>query len=120
MLNVQDESMEIRCKDIYKTDKIQQIAMWSNDSKVLSCANRSISIWDIKSDSFSYPLQSYNNYHMEQILSVDTDKSSVHVFASVAMDRRACLWDDRMETPAQRKFFLIPEMLLEGVAFSVV
>lgn len=96
---------DIKCEDVFYSDgQIQQIATWNNDYKVLTCSNRSICIWDVKHNQSGYPVQTYDNYHTEQVLSIDTYKRCENVFASVARDRRACLWDDRLEMPAQGRY----------------
>lgn len=45
----------------------------------------------------------FRDFHTQFVTSVDVNKNQVNLFASASIDRKACIWDDRMSITASGK-----------------
>ncbi|XP_068910695.1 methylosome protein WDR77-like [Tenebrio molitor] len=100
ILSLSRENAAIESAGYFRdVDRIPKLAVWKNSSRVLTCSKNSVTVWDINS-AVRKPVHNFQNYHTELVNCVDTVKTEPNVFASVSMDRKCCLWDDRDASPA--------------------
>jgi len=100
VLAINDGEPKIKWKDFFITDaRIEQLATWNTGHKVLSCGDTSITLWDVENTNTN-PVEEFKDYHTELVTSVDVNKNEYNIFASASIDRRACIWDDRLKMPA--------------------
>ncbi|XP_056648081.1 methylosome protein 50-like [Diorhabda sublineata] len=90
-----DEDNSIRTTNYFRlADRVPQVDVWDNSSRILGCGNKSIYIFDFKS-SDTKPLQRYEWFHCDTINCVNTLKKDTNLFLSGGRDRLACIWDMR-------------------------
>ncbi|CAH1187323.1 unnamed protein product [Phyllotreta striolata] len=73
---------------------VSELSVWDNSPRVLTAADRTVSIWDCNSAD-GKPLEKYESYHLDTVTSVDTLRSDTNLFTSGGNDRLACIWDRR-------------------------
>ncbi|EFA08077.1 uncharacterized protein LOC655874 [Tribolium castaneum] len=100
ILTISRENQTIQSAGYYREiDRIPKIAVWKNSTRILTCSNKAVTIWDINS-TIRKPLNHFPDYHTELVNYVDTLKSEPNVFVTASMDRKCCIWDDRNPCPA--------------------
>ncbi|KAJ8946008.1 hypothetical protein NQ318_023253, partial [Aromia moschata] len=95
-----DEDLALRPINYFKlVERIPQISVWKGSSKILSCSERSVAVWDVDSLDRK-PCDKFDNYHIERVACVDTLHKDTNLFVSGGRDRIACIWDRRAAVPA--------------------
>ncbi|KAJ8915814.1 hypothetical protein NQ315_004626 [Exocentrus adspersus] len=90
-----DSDSTIRPINYFKTiERIPQLSIWTNSSKILSCSGRSVAIWDADSVD-RRPSEKFDNYHTESVTCIDTLRKDTNLFLSGGRDRLCCIWDIR-------------------------
>ncbi|KAK5640060.1 hypothetical protein RI129_010871 [Pyrocoelia pectoralis] len=96
-----DNSLCLKCEDFFYTNAlVQQLSSWHTNEKIVSCADTQISIWNFGSTNTSQPITEFKNVHTDIVRSVSVNKNENNLFATASMDRKSCIWDDRMKSPA--------------------
>ncbi|KAJ8940821.1 hypothetical protein NQ314_010579 [Rhamnusium bicolor] len=94
-----DEDSTLRPINYFKViERIPQIAVWRNSSRILCCSQRSVIIWDADSIDRK-PCEKFDNYHIESVTCIDTLKKDTNLFLSGGRDRTCCIWDVRAPVP---------------------
>ncbi|KAF2905229.1 hypothetical protein ILUMI_00953 [Ignelater luminosus] len=101
LLTIKDNgNPTLLCEEVLKTnDRVEQMSVWNNTHKVLACADSTVLIADMQSSSLN-PVTEFKDFHTQFVTSVDVNKNQVNLFASASIDRKACIWDDRMSITA--------------------
>ncbi|XP_072388132.1 methylosome protein WDR77 [Diabrotica undecimpunctata] len=95
-----DEDATLRTTNYFwLCERVPEIAVWENSSRILSCAGRTVYIYDANSTN-GKPTERYDSYHCDTVSSVDTLKDNTNVFLSGGRDRMACIWDMRNSVAA--------------------
>ncbi|KAI4470632.1 methylosome protein 50 [Holotrichia oblita] len=95
-----DERQSMECRYNYdKDDRIVELTVWNN-TKIASCTETYINLYDITHGSSIQSNTIFKSYHTDTILSIDANKSDENLFVSASADRKACVWDIRMDVPA--------------------
>ncbi|KRT80314.1 WD40 domain-containing protein [Oryctes borbonicus] len=100
LLNVPEHGQQaMECKyDIEKDGGVTQLTVWDNN-KFATCTGACINLYDVNESSIQSNVI-FRNYHTNTILSIDANKLDENLFVSASADRKACIWDRRMEVPA--------------------
>ncbi|GJQ68539.1 putative WD40 repeats [Trypoxylus dichotomus] len=95
----ENEQQSIECKhDFDKDVGITQLTTWRNNKFAVSTGT-SINLYDIIGPCIQSNAL-FRNYHTDTIFSIDANKLDENLFISASADRKACIWDIRMEIPA--------------------